>query len=118
MAKKVSIIVRTAPHGSATAGEAFRAAQGIVSMEHEVDVIFAEDGVFVPCIGQNPENIGLSDVSSAFASLEELGARLNISEQCAQVRHLKQSDFAYGKLVSIDAISSIIAQSDKILNFT
>jgi len=118
MAKKVTIIVRSAPHGSATAGEAFRAAQGIGSMGHEVAVIFAEDGVFVPRIGQNPADIGLSDIFAAFASVEEFGARLYISEKCAQTRHLNPNDFAYGELISIETMSSLVAQSDKILNFT
>lgn len=67
--KKITIIFRHAPHGSAKGREGLDFALLSASFEQEVSLIFADEGVLNLIPQQAPETIGAKDFLAAFKAL-------------------------------------------------
>ena len=118
MAKKVTILVRSCPYGIATAGEAFRAASGLGGLDHEVSVVFIEDGVFSAIEGQNPAVIEMQDVSEAYKSIGEFNAVTYIAEESLRLRGIAKDRLKFGEVVNFARIKQLIDSSDSVLSFS
>ena len=118
MSKKVLILVRTCPYGNATAGEAFRMASGLAGMEHDVEVVFMQDGVFSAVKWQKPEIISMSDISKAFGAIGEFGAKTYIVKECTVKRNIKPDDIAFGDFIDYSQLKRMIDVSDFVFSFS
>lgn len=118
MPKKVVILVRSCPYGIATAGEAFRAASGLAGLDHKVNVIFIEDGVFTALKGQNPEIIDMPDVSQAYKEIGEFGAETWIAKRCMEIRNISLNDLEFGKVANMRDIKQMLDAADSVLSFS
>ncbi|CAM2798831.1 sulfurtransferase complex subunit TusC [Shewanella loihica] len=67
--KKITIIFRHAPHGSAKGREGLDFALLSASFEQEVSLIFVDEGVLNLLPQQTPEAIGAKDFLAAFKAL-------------------------------------------------
>ena len=118
MAKKVIILVRSCPYGMATAAEAYRAAIGLGAMEHEVSVIFIQDGVFAALKGQKPQEISMSDVSKAYSGIGEFGVKTYITESCIKARNIARDELVFGTVIDLKAVKELVDNSDFALSFS
>ena len=69
MAKRFLFIVRSFPHGAASAQEALDVILTTAAMEQPVSVLFLEDGVLQLLDEQNPALVGLKHIAPIYQSL-------------------------------------------------
>ena len=118
MPKNVVILIRSCPYGIATAGEAYRIASGLAAMDHKVNIIFIEDGVFTGFGNQKPEIIEMQNVSLAYKGISEFGAETYFCEECMTERKIKSEDLSFGQIIKILEIKKFIDNSDVVMSFS
>lgn len=116
-AKKVMILVRTAPYGMATAGEAFRAIIGLAGMGVETHAVLADDGVLVAHKGQSPDALGMHNLSQAYSQLASFGAKLYVHLPSLFERGLLQEECISVEFISDENLRELISSVDHVITF-
>ncbi len=117
-AKKVAVLIRSAPYGMATAGEGFRALIGLVSMGIQTHVVLVDDGVMVALKGQNPEALQMHRLSDAYSQLPEFGAKLYVHLPSLTQRGLLQEDCISVEFLDDDKLRGLISSVDHVITFS
>ncbi len=73
MHKQLTLISRHSPYGSVTAREALDVALASAAFDMQVSLVFLGDGVFQLCQNQQPNELGLKNLSSNLQALELFG---------------------------------------------
>ena len=116
--KKVVILLRTCPYGMATAGEAFRAAIGLAGLDHDVSMVFIDDGVMAGIKGQNPAVIEMQDVSQAYQELPEFGGKNYFVKECLERRNINPDDLPFGEVIDMNRVKEMIDSADVVMSFS
>lgn len=85
MGKRVAVIVRNMPFNSERNSEALRMTVGLTTGDHELTVLFLDDGV-LSLRRTDPALIGADDANKHFDACRMLGVRL-VAEEEALRRH-------------------------------
>jgi len=116
-AKKVMILIRSAPYGMATAGEGFRALIGLVSMGIQTHVVLADDGVLVAHKGQAPEALAMHKLEDAYSQLADFGAKLYVHLPSIVQRGLLKDDCISVEFISDEKLRELISEVDHVITF-
>jgi tRNA 2-thiouridine synthesizing protein C len=116
-ARKVMILIRAAPYGMATAGEAFRAIIGLAGMGIETHAVLADDGVLVAHKGQSPDALGMHNLSQAYSQLRDFGAKLYVHLESLTQRGLLQEECISVEFITDDRLRELIASVDHVITF-
>ncbi len=73
MHKQLTLISRQSPYGSVSAREALDVALASAAFDMQVHLVFLGDGVFQLCQNQQPDALGLKNLSSNLQALELFG---------------------------------------------
>ncbi|MFV7772558.1 sulfurtransferase complex subunit TusC [Shewanella marisflavi] len=114
--KKITLIFRHAPHGSAKAREGLDFALLSASFEQEVSIIFADEGVLNLLPGQTPEVIGAKDFVAAFKALPLYDIeQVYACQQSLQDYSLTEEDAAFPvETKTPEQIATLLAQADEV----
>ena len=85
MGKRVAVIVRNTPFNSERNSEALRMTVGLTTGDHELTVLFLDDGV-LSLRQLDPAQIGADDANKHLDACRTLGVRL-VAEEEALRRH-------------------------------
>jgi len=116
-AKKVIILIRTAPYGMASAGEGFRAIIGLAGMGVETHAVLADDGVLVAKKGQDPEVLGMHKLEDAYSQVADFGAKLYLHLPSLEERGLGAEDCVSAETLDDDGLRELVAAVDHVITF-
>ncbi|QFU22766.1 sulfurtransferase complex subunit TusC [Shewanella eurypsychrophilus] len=117
--KKITIIFRRAPHGTAQGREALDLALLSASFEQEVSLIFMDEGVLNLLPKQKPEQAGAKDYIATFGalSLYDIDTVLVCSDSLAQFG-LSEAELTIALTIAdTQTISDHIQLADEVLVF-
>lgn len=116
--KKILFVIRQAPHGNTLAQEALDILLMASSFEHEISLLFLEDGVFGLCQQQDTTSLGIQNFTSAYKALALYDIQhIYLAEQDMNMRGLALEDLMISPLVvNEQTIQSIMQQHDIIFN--
>lgn len=86
--KGISVIVRESPLNSVKNSEALRMALSLTLKEHQVRVLFVEDGVYT-LLPLSAPRVGFTDMDQYLESLVELQVPLIAEREAVEARGLK-----------------------------
>ncbi len=115
--KRCLIINRRAPHGTIHAWEGLELAFTLAAFEHEVTLLFLDDGVFQLRRAQGTEAIGTKNFAPAFACADDYGIANVFAETSSLVaRGLSPRDLLLPvKAVDADGIRHLIESNDIVI---
>lgn len=116
-AKKVMILIRSAPYGMATAGEGFRALIGLVSMGIQTHVVLADDGVMVALKNQSPEVLDMNNLVDLYAQLPGLGAKLYLYHPSLADHGISPDDCIEAEVLGDEKLRELISVVDHVITF-
>jgi len=115
--KKVVILVRSAPYGMATAGEAFRAIIGMAGMGVETHAVLVDDAVLVALKGQNPEALGMHRMDEVYSQLADFNAKLYVHLPSLDYRSLPKDNCIEAQMIDNADLRELIASVDHVITF-
>lgn len=116
--KKVLFLVRAAPYGMATGGEAFRAIVSAAGMDLKTSAVLVDDGVLIAKKGHQPDRIGMTNLEAPYAQLGQLGVKLYIHRESAQQRSLENLQLIEAQWISTIELKLLINNADAVISFT
>ena len=114
MGKRVAVIVRDTPFNSERNSEALRLTVGLTTGDHELTVLFLDDGV-LSLRALEPALIGADDANKHLDACRMLGVRL-VAEEEALRRHAITSAKPVD-VVPRDEALRVIADADVVVPF-
>lgn len=119
MKKKILIINRHAPCSTANAPDALDMLLAYSAYEHEVSVIFIDDGVFQLKLHQDTSGLQQKNFTAALAALGLYDVNnIYIEQESLQQRGLSAADLIDGCTVAPSKnLALILAQQDIVINF-
>lgn len=117
--KKILFILRHAPHGTKLTQEAFDILLMASSFDHEISLIFLNDGIFNLLKDQSATILGDKNFTSAYKALPLYDVKqIYITAQDLTERGIKIDDlFLTPELLTDDEIKKLMQQQDAIFNF-
>jgi sulfur relay protein TusC/DsrF len=116
-AKKVLVLIRTAPYGMATAGEGFRAIIGLAGMGIETHAVLADDGVLVAHKGQDPSALAMHRLEDAYSQIPDFGAKLYVHLPSLFERGLLQEEMIPVEFIDDEKLRELITDVDHVITF-
>ena len=119
MARRVLVVFRHGPHGSARAREGLDAALAALAFEHRVDALFLGEGALALKRGHDTAAAGLKDFAPGFAVLLHHGLeRVVASGSALLALGLSRDSLSVPVQVLPDAaLADFIAEHDAVLAF-
>ncbi|MCY4245072.1 MAG: sulfurtransferase complex subunit TusC [Gammaproteobacteria bacterium] len=118
--KKIACIQRRAPHGSVFAAEGLDLALVAATFDHEVTLVFMDDGVFQLLKNQAPERaLGMRDFCRALGALPQYGCEQVLAErESLNARNVAAADFLIAATVVERAeLLEVLAAQDCVIDF-
>lgn len=116
-AKKVLVLIRTAPYGMASAGEGFRAIIGLAGMGVETHAVLVDDGVLIAHKGQNPDALAMHKLEDAYVQLSDFGAKLYVHLASLAQRGILKEDCIPVEFIDDDKLRELIRKVDHVITF-
>jgi len=114
--KKVAILFKRSPYGTALAIEGVRIAAALTAMDEiEVHAVFMEDAVFALTNGQNPKEIDMGPISQAVEQLPSAEVNVYVLKESLKERGLSEEDLVKDldyEIISLEKLSELIAECD------
>lgn len=113
------IVFRHAPFGWVNAVEAIRLSAAAAT-EHQLELLFVDDGVFCLMRGQAPKGIGYPAIDKSLRMLKELDVKYYADSESLVERGLKEDDIdpRYRiEITSSDEVAHIMAEKKVVLCF-
>jgi len=114
---KITIMVRSAQYGMATAGEGFRAIIGTAGMGFDTYAVLIDDGVFVALKDQNAEKIEMHNLAEAYKQISDFGAHLIIHKESMEKRDISEYEIIAGKIIDTKELKNILRESKFVISF-
>ncbi|ABV87429.1 sulfurtransferase complex subunit TusC [Shewanella pealeana] len=117
--KKLCIIFRQAPHGTAHGREGLDLSLLSASFEQEVSLIFTDEGLLTLLQDQDPESVGAKDYIATLGALPLYDIETVLVCQDSMLElGLQQTDFRIDvEQRSAEEISSHLANADEVIVF-
>lgn len=128
--RKILCIHRHGPYGTVYGQEGLEVAMITGAFDHRVAMALIDDGVFLLRRGQDTEGLGMKRFTAGFRAAGDFGVyRVYVERDSLQARGMnaealmsvpQDSDSGRGNLVEVvsaEALSTIIAEQDVLLNF-
>ena len=117
--KKVLILNRRAPYSTSVAEEALDLALLSSAFEHDIRLVFLDDGVFQLKREQTQPLLTQRDISLTYTALAEFGIeKIYVEQTSLAARGLTVTDLLIPvKLLSSQALGQLLATQDILLNF-
>jgi tRNA 2-thiouridine synthesizing protein C len=112
MSKRVAVIVRNTPFNSERNSEALRMTVGLTTGDHEITVLFLDDGV-LSLRALDPALIGADDANKHLGACRMLGVRLVAEEEA--LRRLGVTPTKPVDIVARDEALRAIAEADVVV---
>ncbi len=116
--KRVVVLVRTPPYGSAAIPESTRTCLGLATMSLDLSYVLTDDATWAILPNQKPELIEGNAVLALITGLADLEVKLYVDGDCLAERGLAADglgpEFA---LTSHDGIADLIANADVVLTY-
>jgi len=119
MGNTVAILMRKAPYGSVYTAEGFRSMMGIGVFEMDINVVFAEDGVYALVKGQDPGELDMKPLGDGFPMLSEFGVeKFYVHDRSLSERGLAPDDLVMDVEILDDAqVADVLSSSGIVLPF-
>ncbi|MBE9470836.1 MAG: sulfurtransferase complex subunit TusC [Chloroflexi bacterium] len=116
MGNTVAVLMRKAPYGSVYTAEGFRSIMGIGVFEMDINVLFADDGVYALTKGQNPAGLDMKPLGEAFPMLPDFGVtKFYVHDQSLSERGLTPDDLVMDVEIVDDAGAARVLESSGIV---
>jgi sulfur relay (sulfurtransferase) DsrF/TusC family protein len=111
--KRVLILIRSRPFGTVVNFEGWRAAVGMIGMDHDPTMLLLDDGVYAALEAMDQKPIRL--FKSTYESFE---GRICVSRESLEQRAIKDEELQEGmQILDDDAIGQVFEDNDIILTF-
>lgn len=116
--EKALFLVRSAPYGTASSGEAYRAIIGLGGMGLPTSVVLMCDGVFNAVKGQEPAELDMQPIEKAYESISEFDVTLYILDKSAEDRGLNKEGLIDAEIIDCDKLKQLIDDHDCVISFS
>ena len=116
--EKALFLVRSAPYGTASSGEAYRAIIGLGGMGTPTSVVLMCDGVYNVKKGQNPEKLDMHPIEKAYETLAEYDIKLYILKKSLEERNLTFDQILDAEIIECDKLKALIDEHDCVISFS
>ncbi len=116
--KHCLFINRRAPHGNLQAWEALELSMITAAYDHQVTLLYMDDGVYQLQKNQDSSASGTRNFSAVFGALEDYGiTRICVEQASLQSRGLCVDDLIVPvELIESEALAALMEQQDILLN--
>jgi len=115
--KKVIVLLRTAPYGLASGGEAFRLIIGLAGMGMDTTAVLVDDGVYCGIKDQKAESIEMKPLDQAYGQLSEFGAKLFIHKESIEERGISHDRIIKAEFITTRDLANLVVKSDTVISF-
>ena len=119
MSDTVAVLMRKAPYGSVYTAEGFRSMMGIGVFEMDINVVFADDGVYALIKGQDPSGLDMKPLGDGFPMLPDFGVtKFYVHDQSLSERGLTSDDLVIDvKIIDDAGVARVLESSGIVLPF-
>ena len=111
-------LVRSAPYGTASSGEAYRAIIGLGGLGLPTSVVLICNGVFNAVKGQEPAELDMQAIEGAYNSLGEFDVSLYILDKSIDDRGLNKEGLIEAEIIDCDKLKQLIEDHDCVISFS
>ncbi|MDD3626372.1 MAG: DsrE family protein [bacterium] len=116
--EKALFLVRTAPYGTASSGEAYRAIIGLGGMGIDTYVILICDGVFNAVKGQSPEKLDMHPIEKAYMNLKDFDVKLYIHKESLDERSLSPEQVLDAEIITTEKVNQLLNEIPCVISFS
>jgi tRNA 2-thiouridine synthesizing protein C len=119
LSRKILLVVKSPPYGSAIADECFRIATAMIAMDVLPQILFIDDGIYCLLKEQDPEQLGLQSFHERLKTLADL-IGLYVAEDSLRRRKLKKTDINEDynvKTVSMEEVTNLFLENESAMTF-
>ncbi len=116
--EKALFLVRSAPYGTASSGEAYRAIIGLGGLGLPTTVVLLCDGVFNAVKGQEPADLDMQPIEKAYESISEFDVSLYILDKSIDERELNKEGLIEAEIIDCDKLKQLIDDHDCVISFS
>jgi sulfur relay protein TusC/DsrF len=111
--KHVAVVIRQSPFNTCRNSEALRMTVGLTLADHDIAVVFREDGVYT-LLPTQPAVIGSLEIDKHLETLQLLHVRLIAEQESLRDRQLSHLKWDVERLGQRE-VAQLIAESDAII---
>lgn len=115
--RKLLLIIRNAPYGTANVGEGLRAAIALAGMDMDTTVVLMDDAVFAALKGQEAEAIGMNSLGEVIESAKKYGAKPYVHSESLQQRSIDKDDLINVEIIDTVSVANLIHEADATITF-